>query len=859
MRKITYLSGVALRAGVPLVAWLVIGCSGPANDRFAATTNDEYPNGEIQNLLTAPNGPIEPGAPAPPPGSDGGIIDGGSPDGGGGPTGVPSGAWNFDDCSPDSPFLLDNTGHGATAQHAKKSSCVPGIRGQGIAFHSHKDIVQIADEPQFTVSNRIAVAAWVDPTTVTGHHPIILKRLGNDTSFSLGVHEGNAEFQVVLANGKTARARFPVDPNVWTHIGGVYDGQFLFLVVNGQQVGQVFAKGPLANVNAPVRIGATSQTQYFDGIIDEVWLSTNPTTVTDIAALSCIKKPATFSVSASASGPIPVGTTVHYALSLTDNDIGFCQPQSYFLQIPSFVGGGVADAGTSTGGDNGGPIFTDAGAPPPPPPGDGGTTGFDDSGGGPSDASPPPPPPDPNAGINVFANPNFVQNIPPGSSALFDVSVTGTDDATPGVHDIPFAAFTFNFFDPPVTGSLSFELAEPTGCHVSTGRELAIRDLSVVDDPIRTAPGGVWTFGRLMRDMAKTPADAAQFAERLFNTWRTDQVVNGFTVPARPAIQNILFANWPRLSDGSLDLDRAPLRLLAIVNRTDLRDLSHGDAGEGRFVFGVLGPGNNPEQFTVIVEYKLPAATTSDVLGWANAWHDLASHPFPSAEYNAALEALTLRFSGRDAAPGRPNGNALSQLRTNDFSLLQRWELRQFAISASTGFLEPQGVSLTPDLSLNGSSRLARFINQNQAAIIAEQFTVPDQFEGSPFLGGDVFNDLVTWNAPGIQNNEARFHFTLNTCNGCHGPDTNTTFLQISPRFPGQQASLSPFMTGTSAFDPVSGQVRQLNDLARRNADLKSLVCPAPPQATGATAHTVKPTSTPLVTTTIAKGISRVH
>jgi hypothetical protein len=57
--------------------------------------------------------------------------------------------------------------------------------------------------------------------------------------------------------------------------------------------------------------------------------------------------------------------------------------------------------------------------------------------------------------------------------------------------------------------------------------------------------------------------------------------------------------------------------------------------------------------------------------------------------------------------------------------------------------------------------------------------------------------------------------------------------LQISPRFPGggDEAFLSPFITGTTVFDPFSGQVRTLNDLGRRKQDLLALVCgvEAPP------------------------------
>ena len=92
-----------------------------------------------------------------------------------------------------------------------------------------------------------------------------------------------------------------------------------------------------------------------------------------------------------------------------------------------------------------------------------------------------------------------------------------------------------------------------------------------------------------------------------------------------------------------------------------------------------------------------------------------------------------------------------------------------------------------------------------------------------------MFNDLTSWCAPGITNPEARHKFALNTCNGCHSSqETNTAFLMVFPRAPGQEARLSPFLTGTTTFDPVTGP-RVLNDLRRRNLDMRQFACPGEP------------------------------
>lgn len=62
----------------------------------------------------------------------------------------------------------------------------------------------------------------------------------------------------------------------------------------------------------------------------------------------------------------------------------------------------------------------------------------------------------------------------------------------------------------------------------------------------------------------------------------------------------------------------------------------------------------------------------------------------------------------------------------------------------------------------------------------------------------------------------AALEFSLNTCNGCHGGETNTAFLHIFPRFEGEQSSLSGFLTGTTVFDPETGEERRMAELRRR-------------------------------------------
>ncbi len=381
---------------------------------------------------------------------------------------------------------------------------------------------------------------------------------------------------------------------------------------------------------------------------------------------------------------------------------------------------------------------------------------------------------------------------------------------------------------------------------VDPEKSLVIRDPKVIEDPTRTfnpctgigTPLGKWTFGHLIQQMANRSATGIKphkFVKQWLKQWEKKQVVNGVVVPKRSRIRSLIIDPWQQASGGAdkpLDLAKAPFRLLAIVNRVDLRDnsASAGSAGEARFVFAALGPGCQPLQFTVIFEYGIQRSDCQAVRDWAKQWFDLGSLELGSPEYNTALEAITEQFVRAGADPSKPNGSMLNQLRTNEIALTSPWELREFKLSAE-GELKQVTVKKTPDLSFNRTAVLANFVNGNEADILAEKHVVPDQFPvGNSFLAGSApMPDRVFWDnpttGPVITSREARHKFSLQTCNGCHQGETNTEFTHIKPTPFGTPAELSGFMTGISVADPPDGSpIREFNELQRRAADLDQLV-----------------------------------
>ncbi len=412
-------------------------------------------------------------------------------------------------------------------------------------------------------------------------------------------------------------------------------------------------------------------------------------------------------------------------------------------------------------------------------------------------------------------------------------------------------------------------------------KTLAVTALSVVADPTRTFDrcdkdsdgnqgnvNGAWSFKTLMTNMANTGAtgiSAQQFVHNWLRNWMVDTSANGFNIAARANIKNFI-PGWDGINVATLNLNNLPFRLLGIVNRMDLgKGFAYGitgQPGETRFVFGLVNPSNcSLSSMTVIFEYGDPEGVCSMQKSRANNWISLSGLPFPSPAYNAALQAITDTVTVAGAAPLKPNGSAINQVRSNEIALAAPWQLREFHLLAPNSSLMPDTIKQTPNndvlnpgplISKNGTADLASFMEINANAILCEQHTVPLQFPlGTNFLGASVTYGLgAFWNAATNQaalpsifpfchkanatfsspptpveiQSEVRHKLSLNTCDDCHSGETQTIFTHVSPL--AVPATLSSFMTGigSNVPDPAgSGVVRSFNDLQRRGQVLQSI------------------------------------
>lgn len=356
-------------------------------------------------------------------------------------------------------------------------------------------------------------------------------------------------------------------------------------------------------------------------------------------------------------------------------------------------------------------------------------------------------------------------------------------------------------FSPSMEKSLATMASAAGGdpLYIDPAKSLLIRDISVVNNSTRTqdpclssSPADAdrkWTFGYLISQMADDPSlsgtqkTPSQFSIDWLSRWSSfGQAVNNYSMTSQPSISTrntpaTILSKW-RVASGSpstsgpVAMNKAPFRLLAIVNRLDLRHnlfFGEGLAGELRFVFAVLdndtrewsgGPCSlldiepNPPIYpearpshTVILEYAVDKLSQQAVFEWAQQWQALSNMTMGSTEYLNALQVLTEsvvtkgKGSTANGAPfNRPNRSALIRLRTNQNVNNTMWELREFEISNVSGSAyrhspvpvtvkqTPNGIRDSHTYNKNQTFNLGKWIVDNLQSIELETHVVPNSF-----------------------------------------------------------------------------------------------------------------------------------
>lgn len=256
----------------------------------------------------------------------------------------------------------------------------------------------------------------------------------------------------------------------------------------------------------------------------------------------------------------------------------------------------------------------------------------------------------------------------------------------------------------------------------------------------------------------------------------------------------------------------------------------------------------------VIFEYGNTETDKCDIKQRAQDWVDLTLEDLGSANYLAKLQTLTDAVTAAGAAPTKPNGSAINQVRTNEklFGKLTppgstcttcwehiNWELRQYQID-SNGLLTNTPTDNVPLISNNydinlkddgtflGGTEILDWIYgvgtlPNKVKVQHGNHHLPSNLiqptaelddEWTSYFGLDFTQAPVDIHDESNYNNEAskrekdiRKQISLQSCGGCHTSETKTLFTMIRPLGYGQSADY--WGDGSAGVSTSIGEVDQ--------------------------------------------------
>ena len=164
--------------------------------------------------------------------------------------------------------------------------------GVAFSFNASSDAgVIVPPASPLNPTEAITIEAWVRPSSFPKLSPNVVRKDLNavgTTQYSLlvgsGAAAGVAHMNIGGAGSITGGS---VPTNVWTHVAGTYDRQFIRLYVNGVEVTNTAATSPIPTSTENLGIGrhALFATRNFDGLIDEVSIYNRALSAGEIATI----------------------------------------------------------------------------------------------------------------------------------------------------------------------------------------------------------------------------------------------------------------------------------------------------------------------------------------------------------------------------------------------------------------------------------------------------------------------------------------------------------------------------------------------------------------------------------------------
>lgn len=204
--------------------------------------------------------------------------------------------------------LNGQAGNGANTDNVDPA--IPGSPGtcRYGEFDGTNQNVEIADNALLDFDTEFTAAAWINPDTLPG---ALMTILSKDENFKFHVTDAGQISWWWQNSGGTARqittTGTALSPGTWYHVAVVYSNGSQTIYIDGVSRGTATFSETLMTNNDPLQVGADQGAagRYFDGSIDEVFVSDQALNAADVSTLMNITR-----TCASPS----LGSLLHYAM-----------------------------------------------------------------------------------------------------------------------------------------------------------------------------------------------------------------------------------------------------------------------------------------------------------------------------------------------------------------------------------------------------------------------------------------------------------------------------------------------------------------------------------------------------------------
>jgi hypothetical protein len=209
------------------------------------------------------------------------------------------GMWHFDEGT--GTTAKDSSGNGNDGTIYGATYTATSHVGKALDFDGADDYVEVPDASSLRITGTLTLDAWIYPRSIgsTSQTTKVIVQKDDPTTNGTG-HVNNGYYLALGGSGTYDKIYFALSStgsdftgmwstttpplNAWTHVTAVYNGTYMIIYINGVKDNtRAYVLGVYAS-NAPLRIGRfgyyVSGSQYdrwFDGIIDDVMVSTSST------------------------------------------------------------------------------------------------------------------------------------------------------------------------------------------------------------------------------------------------------------------------------------------------------------------------------------------------------------------------------------------------------------------------------------------------------------------------------------------------------------------------------------------------------------------------------------------------------